>query len=108
MCCGSKRLAFRNTPNRALTGAVKPTVQPNRALVTGVSAQHRTMTTGTISPQVQVAANSIVLRHKDNLSVRVRGPVSGRLYDFSSTQPWQVVDRRDAAVLTRGGLFVRA
>lgn len=106
MCCGSKRRAFRNTSNRALTAAIMPTVPPNRTLVSGVSVQHRVMTTRTTSPQV--SANSIVLRHKGNLSVRVRGPVSGRLYDFSGTEPWQVVDRRDAAVLTRGGLFVRA
>jgi hypothetical protein len=68
MCCGSKRLAFRNTSNRALTAAVKPTVPSNRTLVPSVSVQHRAMTTGTISSQV--SANSIVLRHKDNLSVR--------------------------------------
>ena len=37
--------------------------------------------------------------------MRVRGPVSGRAYDFSPSQPTQAVDARDAAVLTRNSLF---
>jgi hypothetical protein len=77
MCCGSKRLAMRTT-------VVTP--EP--------MAEERVST-------------SVVLRSKDTEAVRVRGPVTGRPYDFTSAQPAQSVDPRDAAVLTRSGLFYR-
>ena len=35
----------------------------------------------------------------------VRGPVSGRLYQFSKQQPVQAVDARDAASILRTRLF---
>jgi len=40
-------------------------------------------------------------------SVSVRGPVSGRLYQFSRQQPVQAVDARDAVSILKTRLFRR-
>jgi hypothetical protein len=39
--------------------------------------------------------------------VNVRGPVSGRLYQFSRQQPVQAVDARDAVSMLKTRLFRR-
>jgi hypothetical protein len=49
----------------------------------------------------------VVLTYEDGAAIRVRGPVTGRRYDFSEGQPSQPVDTRDAAVLTRNTGFRR-
>jgi hypothetical protein len=61
-------------------------------------------------PTISARGNSVsaILRYKETSAIRVRGPVTGRRYDFSMTQPTQTVDPRDAAVLTRSGMFFRA
>jgi hypothetical protein len=47
------------------------------------------------------------LRYMESSPIRVRGPMTGRQYDFSVAQPTEAVDLRDAAVLTRSALFRR-
>jgi len=49
----------------------------------------------------------INLRYTDAARIHVRGPVSGRTYEFSAAQPFQAVDPRDAASLLQTGLFRR-
>ena len=39
--------------------------------------------------------------------MNVRGPATGRLYQFSKLQPMQAVDARDAAAILRTRLFRR-
>ena len=46
-----------------------------------------------------------VLRYTETSPILVRGPVSGRQYEFSGSKPVQVVDPRDAAALLRTGFF---
>lgn len=48
---------------------------------------------------------SVKLRYLENSPVRVRGPVTGRHYDFSASHPVQAVDPRDAAPLLRTRFF---
>jgi hypothetical protein len=50
---------------------------------------------------------SVTLHYMESSAIRVRGPVTGRPYDFSGSQPFQAVDVRDAAVFTRNGAFRR-
>ena len=50
---------------------------------------------------------TVVLHYRDAAAIRVRGPVSGRSYEFSQAAPSQSVDVRDAAVLLRGEAFRR-
>ena len=45
------------------------------------------------------------LRYLENSPVRVRGPVTGRHYDFSASRPIQAVDPSDAVPLLRTRFF---
>jgi hypothetical protein len=90
MCCGNKRAAYRSFPiadrsRMAMPDFAEPVRDPG--------------------PRVSAA---VLLRSKDTSAIRVRGPVTGKPYEFSSVNPAQRVDPRDAAVLMRGGLFYRA
>ena len=45
------------------------------------------------------------LHYLENSPIRVRGPVTGRQYDFSGLRPVQAVDTRDASALLRTRFF---
>jgi hypothetical protein len=106
MCCGNKRMALRNisTSSRAASSAPAPAAA-------GVPLGGAPRSKG-IAPAVALSArgpsNSVMLRYKDASAIRVRGPVTGRLYDFSAAQPAQPVDPLDAPALTRSGLLHQA
>ena len=53
-------------------------------------------------------AGTVLLRTRARTRLLVRGPVSGRAYEFSAVGPAQAVDSRDAQVLLRTRHFVRA
>jgi hypothetical protein len=82
MCCGQKRTAMRRIANSS--------TQDNPATPMAMNGK----------PMSRVA-----LRYIDNSSVKVKGPATGREYDFSSTQPTQNVDPRDARLLVRSRFF---
>jgi len=86
MCCGSKRAALRNAARTQVAAPAAPT--------NGVS--------------VTQSFAAVTLHYTKASEIRVRGPVTGRLYDFAGTPPAQAVDPRDAGALTRSGLFRRA
>ena len=48
------------------------------------------------------------LTYRERARVLVRGPVTGRAYEFSPQLPPPSVEPRDADVLLRSGRFVRA
>jgi hypothetical protein len=50
----------------------------------------------------------VKLHYTGMASVRVRGPYSGRTYEFSGAHPDGAVDRRDVEGLMRIGIFRRA
>lgn len=50
----------------------------------------------------------VPLRSRERARLLVRGPVTGRAYEFSAAQPIQAVDARDAESLLRTRLFLRA
>jgi hypothetical protein len=54
------------------------------------------------------AVGSVLLRYRERARVLVRGPVTGRGYEFSAEQPMQSVHPRDAEMLLRTRQFVRA
>jgi hypothetical protein len=56
----------------------------------------------------RTGARAVQLRYRDRARVLVRGPLSGRSYEFSAAAPVQAVDARDAESLLRTRLFVRA
>jgi hypothetical protein len=51
---------------------------------------------------------SVAVRFKQSSAVMVRGPVTGRHYQFNGSANSQRVDARDAAALIKTGYFQRA
>lgn len=49
---------------------------------------------------------SVALRYLENSRIIVRGPATGRVYDFSAAEPVQHVAAADAVSLLRTGLFL--
>jgi hypothetical protein len=99
MCCGNKRLALRSkTP---LTHSIaSPGAQ--------TALREETPAAGAPSPISKRGPSGwAMLRYKEGSAVRVRGPVTGRRYEFSILEPMQSVDPRDAAPLTHSGMFLR-
>jgi len=99
MCCGSRRSAWRSS--YAPTPATRSQPQ-DRTVPAGAEPAER--------PTAQALAAraefpSVRLAYAESSPIRVRGPVTGRPYDFSGSQPSQDVDVRDAAVFARNSLF---
>lgn len=109
MCCGSKRSALRNISTSSGAPSATPYVSQRtseRAHIPGAPGRNPAATTAPISPQASFP--SVTLEYLETAAIRVWGPVTGRQYDFSGAEPAQALDPRDAAVLTRSGLFRRA
>jgi hypothetical protein len=94
MCCGQKRSAIRNASSQATTPTARPRgiEQPQPSTIPQTAAVK--------PPEVSVS-----VRYMDNPAIKVRGPVTGRQYEFSGLRPVQVVDPRDAAALLRTRFF---
>ena len=58
--------------------------------------------------EATAGGRGVTLRYRDRSRILVRGPVTGRAYEFSPRQPTPSVDMRDADVLMRTGRFLRA
>jgi hypothetical protein len=59
------------------------------------------------APMRNAANPNLTLMYYGYASVSVRGPVSGKLYQFSRQQPVQAVDARDAVSILKTRLFRR-
>ena len=59
-------------------------------------------------PVPVVPGRGVLLRCREPGRVLVRGPVTGRPYEFSAGQPTPSVEARDAEALLRTHRFVRA
>jgi hypothetical protein len=89
-CCGQSRAAYTPPPRPA---PAPPPDAPGFAEA---------------RPEQGAAPGTVRLRFTRDAGVRVRGPVSGRSYDFSGGAPVHAVDARDADGLLRTGYFRRA
>ena len=89
-CCGL---------NRALAAA---SVFPTGSTTPPVFAGDIPARTATRAQQ-----GDIPLRYREHARILVRGPVTGRSYVFSATQPTQPVNPHDAVHLLRSRYFVR-
>ena len=96
MCCGQKRAMLRSTP-------VKATI-PHFPQNTPSTPRPQTMPQQTPSP-TQNTYSSVRLCYLEMSPIRVQGPVTGRLYEFSCSRPVQSVDSRDAGPLLRMRFF---
>jgi hypothetical protein len=59
----------------------------------------------TVAPTEQDAGMSVNIRFKHPSAVLVRGPVTGRHYQFDGAANTQRVDARDAVPLIKSGYF---
>ena len=87
-CCGQRR----NPPPPALRPGPVAAVPEFRPGARGAAAR----------------ARGVLLRYREQARVLVRGPVTGRAYEFSAQQPILSVEPRDADMLLRTRQFVRA
>ncbi len=87
-CCGQKR----NPP-----GPMSPVP---------IGAPPRAASLG--RDRLPTGAGGVLLRTRDRVPVRVRGPVTGQAYEFSAERPTRWVDARDAEPLLRTRHFLRA
>jgi cytoskeletal protein RodZ len=90
------RIAFANSAGSSF-------VSPNADLQNSVATNR---------PSVQSAATvfqsdnaAVSLRYTESSPIRVRGPVTGRNYEFSAANPIQFVDSRDACLLLNARFF---
>ena len=96
MCCGNKRNALRSTLPTVTTPPTHPPT-PGQMRLPG-TPQQRSALPGMPSSMVAV-------RYMQNSPIRVRGPITGRDYQFSATAPVQAVDPKDAPALLRTPFF---
>jgi hypothetical protein len=63
------------------------------------------VTVHTQSAQSLPTRSSIALRYTETSPIVVKGPTTGRHYQFSGSSPVQAVDARDVAALLRTKFF---
>ena len=97
-CCGQKRSALPMMMPGAVSGS-----QGRSGVVTAASSD-----AGRVVSEPSAGAQPVVLRYRERARVRILGPVTRHSYEFSSEQPMQSVDARDAEVLLRTRQFLRA
>jgi hypothetical protein len=57
--------------------------------------------------QLPAGSYSMRLRYLEKSPIRVRGPATGREYEFSAADPVRLVDARDAESLLRTRFFAK-
>lgn len=60
------------------------------------------------SPNASADPSAVPIRYLKRSKIRVPGPVTGRMYEFSAAKPLEFVDARDASALVRMRFFARA
>ncbi len=93
-CCGQGRAALR-AAGRSAPG------RPDISQATAPAHGSRSPPTGGGGPPA-----ATVLRYLGGKQVRIRGTVSGRLYEFTGGER-TAVEARDAPTMVRTGLFAR-
>ena len=99
MCCNQKRMALKS--NRAHNATTVQVALSNN----GLGNARPTAGMQRSQQPVPLFYSSVSLRYVEKSPIRVRGPVTGRQYDFSSTSPVQSVDPRDVTGLLGTQLF---
>jgi hypothetical protein len=60
-----------------------------------------------VRDRAPTGAGGVLVRYRDRVPVRVRGPLTGQVYEFSGERPSRWVDARDAEPLLRSRRFTR-
>jgi hypothetical protein len=90
-----------NLSNAASTSRLARVARPQAALPPGAPLLPA-------SPSSATPDSDVAIRCLENAPVRVRGLATGRLYEFSVSDPVQRVDARDAPPLLNTRYFRRA
>ena len=100
-CCGQKRAALTSVPATTVRrlNPNLPTASPQPSIAPQQSAVH------VDAAQASPAYSPVALRYTETSPILVKGPASGRQYQFSGLNPVQPVDARDVAGLLRTRFF---
>ena len=105
-CCGQKRSQSPAAVSTALhpawpVPAVRTVQGPDSPAAVAVAGAGRGLSGA-------LAGRRVMLRYREPGRVLVRGPVTGRPYEFSAARPTQWVEARDAEALLSTRRFMRA
>jgi hypothetical protein len=103
MCCGQKRASL--TPE-----SVYQTTLRSNSIATSAPAAARPVKNPTQRASVAQPPpgwSSVGLRYLERSPIRVRGPATGRQYEFSAVNSVQSVDARDAESLLNTRFFAK-
>ena len=112
-CCGQNRTEMKSAAQAAPTPTrTQPVPQAMKASTPGPAASrdaawNSAMTGGRAPSSVAMATNTVALRYLETTRVLVQGPASGRHYEFSASNPVQVLDARDVSALLGTRFFRR-
>jgi hypothetical protein len=109
MCCGSNRSAIRNASTSMR--ARSPSPQAQQLASASARVQAPPPPKPAVTPQPVWTPGSlawVTLKYSETAAIRVRGPASGRRYEFSGARPALAIDPRDVPEMLRSGLFHRA
>ena len=102
-CCGQKRATLTSARLTAVTRlSANPPAATSQPPIAG-----KQVTVHTRAAQPLPAYSSVPLRYTETSLILVRGPKSGRQYQFSASNPVQAVDARDVNALLRTRFFAR-
>ena len=120
MCCGQKRAALTTHPSPAPREI--PNLRRGTSAETGLRAAFASAPRQAVQgPRPTASAapaitppnppvpkdTSVYVQYREQSPIQVRGLATGRVYQFSGTQPVQAVDERDASALLQTRLFRR-
>jgi len=104
-CCGQRRTTLVNPPPAvarpsAPPPSAAPPAAPKPAVVHAPAAP--------VDPPMLPAGSSVTLRYLERSRILVRGPATGRQYEFSAADAVRPVAAADAETLLRTRFFRRA
>lgn len=97
-CCGQKRNALKTTTSSSVDHAAGHHRQP---------AAHASSLPTAPVPAMIPNAYPVALQYTESSAIVVEGAATHRRYEFSSLQPIQMVDCRDAEALLRTRFFLQ-
>jgi hypothetical protein len=101
-CCGQKRAGYTGTtPTRRLNPNLPANTSPSSIVRRPVASPTPALPSTPTYP-------SVALRYTEMSPILVKGPATGRQYQFSGSNAIQAVDARDAVALLRTRFFVQS
>ena len=103
MCCGQKRAVVTQEIIKPATARRDSNWTPPAA----TPIVHNVPRSPSVA-QPQAGWSSLQVRYLERSPIRVRGPATGKEYDFSGSNPVRLIDVRDAEALLRTRFFAKA